>query len=255
MKQESGNILIIILIAIFLLGSLTAMLSRSGDSNNETGDFEQNSIAASSILKYASGIEAAVTQLRQRGCSENQISFQHDEDNDGDYNDNDESYYNLNAPLDLSCHVFAPEGAGMEFINIDTKLLDEAQSAEHAYGEPYFNGNSCVARIGTDNGNYSNHALFCDAPNNGSELLLIIPYLKQDICAAINRTLYGDSTIPRDLNHPANINNGARFKGNYNADGREIGSASGEMDYKKSFCHDSGNNPGVYDFYHVLIVR
>ena len=83
MRKESGNILIVILITIFLLGALTAMLSRSGGSSNETGNYEQVQIKASDLLNWASGLEAAIIRLKQQGCSENQIDFSYDSDGDG----------------------------------------------------------------------------------------------------------------------------------------------------------------------------
>lgn len=101
MKQK-GNALIFILIAIALLGLLTVTLSRSGDSTNETGSFEQNQIAASEILTYAKSIENAVQMLLARGCSENDISFEN----------NIIAGY-VNPPDNPSCKVFDAAGAGM----------------------------------------------------------------------------------------------------------------------------------------------
>jgi hypothetical protein len=105
-KSEKGNALIFILIAIALLGLLTVTLSRSGDSTNDSGDYEQNQIAASEILSYAKSIENAVQMLLARGCSENDISFE---------NNVVAGYTNPNAPTDNSCHVFDVAGAGMTY--------------------------------------------------------------------------------------------------------------------------------------------
>lgn len=112
--KESGNALIFILIAIALLGLLTVTLSRSGDSTNDTGDFEQNQIAASEILSYAKSIENAVQMLLARGCSENDISFWHDSDGNGT-EDGSDDYYNPNSPTDRSCHVFDVAGTGLTY--------------------------------------------------------------------------------------------------------------------------------------------
>lgn len=120
-NDEGGNALIFILIAIALLGLLTVTLSRSGDSTNDTGDFEQNQIAASEILAYAKSIENAVQSLLARGCSENEISFWHDSDGNGT-EDGGDDYYNDKSPTDRFCHVFDVAGAGMTFTDLSKSI-------------------------------------------------------------------------------------------------------------------------------------
>lgn len=103
-KNQNGNALIFILIAIALLGLLTVTLSRSGDSTNDTGDFEQNQIVASEILTYAKSIENAVQMLLSRGCGENDISFEN----------NIVAGY-TNPPDTPPCKIFDAAGAGMTY--------------------------------------------------------------------------------------------------------------------------------------------
>ena len=78
MKKQNGNALWFILLAIALLGLLTAVMTRSSGTDNDTGSYEKNQIAANEILQYAKSIENAVQNLLARGCSENDISFWHD---------------------------------------------------------------------------------------------------------------------------------------------------------------------------------
>lgn len=121
LKQQNGNALFFILIAIALLGLLTVTMTRSGDSTNDTGDYEQNQIVASEVLTYAKSIENAVQTLLARGCSENEISFWHDSDGNGTEDASDD-YYNTNSPTDHSCHVFDVAGAGMTYLDISSKI-------------------------------------------------------------------------------------------------------------------------------------
>src|SRR5688572_13950247 len=110
-KNCAGNALIFILIAIFLLAGLTVLLSRTGSQSEDTGGTEQIRIQASEILKYASGIQNAVQMLRNRGCSENTLSFWNKDTNTSGGENTGDDYYNASALTNKSCHVFNPAGA------------------------------------------------------------------------------------------------------------------------------------------------
>ena len=112
MQKNSGNALWLILIAIFLLGGLTVMLTRSGGQSEETGATDKAIIHASKMLSYTASIQAAVSNLLMRGCSENQLSFWTDTNNDGLETVADTNY-NASAPADRSCHIFDVKGAGI----------------------------------------------------------------------------------------------------------------------------------------------
>lgn len=173
-KKESGNILVLILVAIALLAALSMMFLRTSQSTSDTAEYERASVVASEILRYAAGIENAVRQLRLRGCGENQISFWHDSDENGIENSSDD-YYNSGAPTDHSCHIFEPEGAGIEFQSPKANWINNDLSASEGFGTIQFTRNMAIRDIGKN----SNHT--------GMDLILWIPYLNQDICAQINR--------------------------------------------------------------------
>ena len=105
-NQSSGNVFFIILIAVGLLAAITISISRSGSNVEQSGNVEQNRIQASQIQRYARAIEAAIQRLTLDGCSENEISFE---------NNVDPNYTNPRSPANQSCHIFEPEGAGLEF--------------------------------------------------------------------------------------------------------------------------------------------
>lgn len=135
MKKQSGNVLWFILIAIFLLGALTVMLTRTGGQTEETGDSDKAMITATNLMRTATSLEAAFQNLLMRGCSENTISFWWDADNNGLENASDPRY-NPNAPTDHSCHIYDSRGAGIiqsdvtgdanvaSFVNIGTTSRD-----------------------------------------------------------------------------------------------------------------------------------
>ncbi len=122
-SRQSGNALWLILVAIVLIGALTAMFTRSTSTSDDTGDAEQVSIQASEVLRYANAVETGIQNLLSRGCSENELSFWNDSNGDGIENSSDD-YYNAGSPPDHSCHLFDPAGAGLVHQEIGKKISD-----------------------------------------------------------------------------------------------------------------------------------
>jgi len=219
-RTESGNALWFILIAIGLLGLLTVSLTRSGSGTNETGSFEQNQIAASEILSTVKSIENAVQFLLTKGCSENEISFWHDSDDNG-IEDASDDYYNAGAPSDKSCHVFDPAGAGMTY---ESGFL--------------FTGFTRILSVGTD----SRH-----------ELLIVLPNASNDSCNQVNRI----TGAPTNSGTPF-VDNFDRtlFTGDFGTDtgnGFTIGDAEASLSGTETFCiADTSSNNYIV---HVLHTR
>lgn len=247
MNKQSGNILLFILIAILLIGLLTVSLTRSSNNTNDTGDFEQNTIIASQIMRYAKAIEASVTQLLARGCGENDISFE---------NDIIAGYTNTfpSAPTTNECHVFEPEGGGQEFVNPSTSWLDTSFSAGANYGEFHFPRGTCIYGVG-DNYDLSGNGN-CDInPVLNEELIITLPYLKQSICESLNRQAgHNFATIPSEADSTLETN---KFVGSYTGSS-EVGNnptlygvATGCLQQAPSGTYPDN----AYIFYHVLYAR
>lgn len=75
-NSETGNVLVYILIAIVLLGMLSATL-RTSTNMEENIDREKASVIAGQILKQSSELSRAVQTLIENGISENDIRFAH----------------------------------------------------------------------------------------------------------------------------------------------------------------------------------
>lgn len=73
--QQSGNALWFVLIAVVLLGVLTAAVTRTSSSVEQTGGVEKARITAGNILRYSSGIETAVAKMLLSGTSESDLDF------------------------------------------------------------------------------------------------------------------------------------------------------------------------------------
>lgn len=110
---QSGNALFLILIAIFLLGGLTVLMTRTGSQTEETGEAEKNTIQASKILRYATSVKSSVDMLLAKGCSENSLSMNGAFNTDGT-EITTSTFYNPNAPSDFSCHVYHVNGGGQK---------------------------------------------------------------------------------------------------------------------------------------------
>lgn len=255
MKKESGNILIIILIAIFLLGALTALLARSGGSSNETGSYEQTQIRASELLNWAAGLEKAVTQLRQKGCSENQIDFSYDSDNNGIYREAEpdflNTYYNPNSPADHSCHVFHPNGGGQTHLGTPSSknwLTDE--DLTWPTDRFFFNRETRISGVGVE---------------TNADMILWISSLDRDLCLQVNKILNVDNPsgeAPRDT--VGNAIEGAPYIGTFMGGSIVITVDAPELIGKKAGCfvidaHAAGssayNGEDRYYFYYVLHAR
>jgi hypothetical protein len=240
MSQQSGNALWFILIAIGLLGLLTVSLTRSGSSTNDTGSFEQNQIVASEILSYAKSIENAVQSLLARGCSENELSFWHDSNGDGTEDASDD-YYNDGSPTDRSCHIFDVAGAGMTNEPPKQKWLRSSDSAKTAYGRNTFATNNLPDLSANLN------------------IMIMTPYIKENICTAVNRSININGTPEDDTgisisNNPYDGTFPAILSSNIIGDS---GTSTILTDKKTGCVYESSGCGGsdCYSFYHVLHTR
>jgi len=242
--NECGNALWFILLAVALLGFLTAVVSRSGSTVDQAGDYEKNRISASKIINTAKSFETAIQQLQNNGCSENEISFE---------NPTVSGYTNTKSPTDKSCHLFHAAGAGLSYQKPQTGWLDKSQSAQTRYREWILSGTNYV--VGVESGTDASG----DASASNKELLLILPYVRSSLCIALNEmagVTNPSSTPGRDAGN-ADITN--KYVGSFGAGQHIEDTASGSdvFDGKPTGCFEGGGTPpnGTYHFYHVLIAR
>jgi len=242
-ESQNGNVLWFVLITIALFGLLSVVLSRNSASVNQSGDAEKARIKATQIMRYASGLESAIEKLRiTNGCSENDISFDHASIT---------GYTNPNSPADKSCHIFDIYGGGMTYEQPKDNWLDGAYASAQGYGDLFFTATAEVTGIGTDCGNAA-----C------MDLILIVPYLRRDVCLGINRVL--DNVPAYSGNPPANddaiaLGDAEKFIGSFNSNIVLEGTSSGRSfaGLNAACIEDNGNGggSGEYFYYHVLLAR
>jgi hypothetical protein len=236
MKQK-GNALWFILVAIALLGLLTIMMSRTSSTSNETGNFERNSVLANNILSYAKNMENAVQSLLARGCSENEISFWHDSDGNG-VEDASDDYFNTETDRpDRSCHVFDTAGTGLSWEEPNEQWLDSSEDTSLSYNSFIINSKNNVTNL---------------EQNSNDDLIILLNWLEQDVCQAINQIIFSDTTITEDL---AAFNYTADADGVFDTVSANINLSSyAPHDGQPTACFTSEDDGGFH-FYHALHAR
>jgi hypothetical protein len=242
---QTGNAMIYVLIAVALFTALSFTVSRTTKTSGNLS-MEKATLAAQQIISYAEKINGAVQNLMlQNSCLGTQISFE---------NATMAGYTNAAAPANKKCHIFDLAGGGMNFEMPDGDALDTVAAAASAFpagalvGNYFFTGKVCVDNVG------SGPVATCATDGlSNEELLLILPWVSQSVCTAINTILKNSAAILQD--NDGSFDN-TKFTGTY-ADGFAIGRA-GFTTYPNG-CYQStaaGSSPGVgYHFYYTLLAR
>ncbi len=236
-RTTAGNALFFILIAIFLLGGLTVLLSREGGQSNDTGDTEKKSLKASEIISYMAQVQQGVQKLMSRGCSESNLNFTNTVYYQP-WGDLAEPAYNYpKSPADGSCSLFDVRGAGLT-----PKLFPPKEFAKEGYPAGFDTYGTMalefvsmiVPGIGTDR----------------SELMVQLGEIDMGICNEINRRngigLYDGDEPNYDLNPtsgyapPGKEGDDVHYDGNVVAEvvggGAAMREINSDMKGKKSFC-------------------
>ncbi len=157
----------IILVAVVLIGLLTAAIQMTNRPEGSNIDKEALVIRASEVQRYASELERAVNYIMQNGKSESDIRFAHP-DAHSDYGD-------LSADPDPSDQVFHVSGGGANYRSAPDNINDG--SAWEFYGGTHLPGMGTASR---------------------AELIAVLPNVTQAFCDKINE-LNGQTGSPADL--------------------------------------------------------
>lgn len=229
MKNESGNVLFYILIAVVLFAALNFAVGRMNRGGPET-NAELRQVQASEILQYARALQTAVRAMKINGIEDAAFSFETPAL--GGYN---------YASCGDACKVFAGDGGGMSYAApIAADWLDSGQSAGANYGAWVFSGNNDVVNVGTA------------AP----DLLLILPWVRRDICLTVNTMLGITNPGGEPPADNGNADISTKFQGTYAA-AQSIGGGDPEIEGQRAGCFEGGGAPaaGSYHFFQVLIAR
>jgi len=227
--KESGNILIYILGAIFLLGLLVVMVKGSSTPGSNI-DRETLIIRISEVQAYSQELERAVAYIIRNGHSETEIRFSHP--------DADVAYGDITDTP--SRQVFAVEGGAAKYRappeNIQTTPTDWLFTAANSVGT-----------VGSGNVN----------TNLGTDLIAMLPNVTRDFCAQIsakvNLANLGDPLIQDQ----GTINLTTPFVGNYTWANEIQDTAATAILNTPEGCVEGGGTPPTetYHYYRVLLPR
>ncbi len=229
--RESGNALVYVLIGTVLFAALSYAISQSSRGSSSTLSEEKAALAATEIIEFASTLTTATKQTMLRGYQASELDFEN----------NFVAGYNNADCLDGYCEIFGPEGGAIIYKTPPPDWFDSSQSASVGYGEWVFSGSNAVSQVGSD---------------TTADLLVFLPYLKQEICTAINDKL-GITNPSDDPPQETDTIDGYvnKFTGTF-SDADTLVLPDPDKG-KTAACFESENNPsaGTYHFYQVLVAR
>lgn len=238
-NAERGNVLFYILIAVGLLASLSYAVTRSNSGGSVTAlDEQRRELLATEIIEYGNVLANGVSQLRLRGCGEDELSFE-----SAPFDGTDSDYANASAPADYFCHLFHPDGGG-----IAEQDFSENMNQVSAFTDIWYSAANYVDDVGTT----------CSGAAC-KELLLLVRMddtnsNSQTLCMELNNLLgitNPSSAPPVD----ADIADTPRYTGSFSATDNSIGvTTATEVSGKMAACIQEDSTDD-YWFYSVLMAR
>jgi len=219
---QSGNVLFIVLMAIVLIGALSAAL-RGTTQSNANIDSETLIIRAAEIKSHANEIERAILFIMQSGKSEADIRFSHP-DAPTDYGD-------LDNDTDQTDQVFSSTGGAATY-RTPPDGINDASPWE-------FYGHTALPNTGSD----------------AAELVAVLPNVTQSFCDLINRNA-GFTAQPRDTGTCVNGGASMRFDDGMQFDTTPNTVATGTFSVTpvSQACIECINN-GSLHYVYVLMTR
>ncbi len=200
---ESGSSRILSLISAILFMMLAWVVTHDYDPNaaDKKNLPEVVKISSSEITQYALGLQTSLMRMRTTKLSGIlDLSYE---------NSHVEGYYNPRCRLP-DCEMFHPMGGGAVYRVPDEDWLDESQKDAPFYGEWIFPDNVCVKDLPEMGFQPCN----TDGRSN-EEVMLLLPYVTDKICAAININL---DLQKKDDPLPVNrgcVYDGSKFTGSF----------------------------------------
>lgn len=219
---QSGNVIVFILMAVVLIGVITAAI-RSGGNERANIDQETLVIRAADVRQHASEFERAVAYLLQNGISESAIRFAH-----GD------------APSDYGSISTTPE----------------AQVFSRAGGGAAYRPPPTGIQVATAPWEFYGQTALPQAGSNRAELIAVLPGVTEAFCREINKTANpGGTSIPTDDGDCLNGGSALRFSNTVQFEDTGPNTLNGTFTTLPAAqgcvrCADTS-----YNFFHALMTR
>ena len=222
---QSGNVFFFILLGIVLFTGLIFVMANGMRSQSVSTMSERDlDIAAAEILVYAQKMSRAVDRVRRKGCSENEISFA---------NNIVAGYTNGSAPSDNSCHIFHPDGGGVQWLSPQEGVNDGS--------EWIFTANNSIDDVG-------------GSGNTADEVLILLGSVSEALCLQINKELdlSFTNTPPQD---EAGTFLTTKFTGSFGSPSTHaITHTNNDFSNVRTACMIESGGTTRY-FYHTLLIR
>ncbi len=254
-SSQDGNILFIILLAIVLIGLLTAAIQSGNNSESANIDDETLMIRISEVQRYASELERGVKLIMDNGKSEVDVRFAHPDapSSYGDINEDTSADPLANPQITPDMQVFAKPGGAATYRKPPGDVNDGSMWEFYA--------GTAIPGIGT----------------SAADLVAVLPNVTLQFCEKLN-AMNGQSTVQPEDDGTGSatdtlagdcVNMG--LEGRFNdGDGEQYYDTPNTMDVT-TFTEDPNLTPAQprpapqacvlcaadssYHFYHVLLAR
>ncbi len=176
-KNERGNVLFLILIAVALFAALSYAVTSSSRSGGGNASDETSLVKSAQITQYPSSVRTSIIRMMvSNGVDATDLEF----NAPSDFADC------TGAPTTYSQCVFHPAGGGASMITMSTDVMAGASA-----GIWYFTANYEIADIGTSEG----------GDPAGNDIIAFLPGISDGVCARINEELgiAGDTITTADF--------------------------------------------------------
>ncbi len=241
-RQQKGNVLFLILIAVALFAALSYAVTQSSRSGGDVSK-ETNVINTASLTQYPNSVRTSVLRLIIGGIDPSDIYFNKpDEFEGGGYTYLKDSSNNIDRTPRA---VFHPQGGGASYQQVPANLTAGGQALDWS-----FNMDFEIPLLG----------LSQTSSGAGNELIAFAPGVTEGICARVNRELHSDEEIPVTASLlTINNNRTATTTAPTNPSSDTVLTAM--IDGKNWFsnkafgCFQNGSNTGPYVFFYVMAER
>lgn len=224
--SQSGNILIYILGAIFLLGLLIVTLRGSNISSSGISE-EDMTVRISEIQQYGAELENAVAFILEQGFSETDIRFAHP--------DADENYGLITDTPERQ--IFHRNGGAATYRTASPRI-------QTIPTEWFFNAENYIPDVGsTDNRN----------PDHDVELIAFLPNVTEQFCVVLNEKVGVVNPNGNPPSDSGDLELSIEFVGNFNR--VEALDDPGEvLEGKTEGCFRTSDGSS-YIYYRVILIR
>lgn len=233
-KNERGNVLFYILIAVALLAALSFVVAHNGRGGNvQQLSKERARLQATEIIEFGNIMSAAVAQLRLRGVKDSELCFDHAAWGAANYNHTPACDDNLNR-------LFHPAGGGVVWSMAQSEAMDPAAAPDNLW---HIYADNEIQDVGETCG-----AAAC------ADLILVLDELAVEVCQQINGLL---GITDAAAAPPTDTAMGeTRYVGVF-AYAQTLGDEAGGAAFrgKTAACFQKTGAPAEYVFYRVLRAR